>query len=325
MPFVSTSTLIVLFFSIFTRFYLSIFINFVSIALFLPSRGEFFANNIPLIKAPFDFQVMNYNVGSFHLDRYGLSIDADTTILLDTVNVFLQNQWLDSLDADVLCFQEFYNNDFVNAESIISKLIKLDYKYYYLNPFKIPCYSGFFGVATFSKYPIIKSDSIFLGENTGLNRAIYTDIVIKNDTIRIINTHLHSMSIRFDANNAAPDSLVKQIRIIKRKLVKGFKEREKQSQYLIAFIKKSPYRTILAGDFNDVPFSFVYQNLKKQNLTNAFEQSGRGFGFSYNKFPWLIRIDNQFYSRGLKTNYSKILYNNRKSDHYPFVARYLIE
>ena len=60
-------------------------------------------------------------------------------------------------------------------------------------------------------------------------------------------------------------------------------------------IERSPYPVILCGDFNEVPYGYAYGRVRKQ-LRNAFENSGTGFGFTYNKAPRYIRIDNQFYS-----------------------------
>ena len=264
-----------------------------------------------------DFSVLSYNVGSFNLDRYGFSIDKDTVIYVDTLNTELQSRWLDSVQADILCFQEFYNNDRYISESIISKLVRNGYVHYYTNPIHIRSLEGFFGVIIFSKYPIIKGDSIKYSNQPSMNRGVYADIKINEDTIRVINIHLHSMSIRI---NTVPQDFQNNLKITKNKLKKGFNERSKQIETVVSLINNSPYKVILCGDFNDLPYSYSYQKVKKV-LKNAYETAGTGFGFTYNKFPFFIRIDNQFYDEGLEPNYFNTLKNN-KSDHFPIEAGY---
>lgn len=266
---------------------------------------------------------MSYNVGTFHLDRFNYSIDKDTIINLDTTHILHQSEWLTQVDADVIALQEFFNNDMREAEGIISKLASEGYVYYYINPLKIKCFQGFFGVITFSKHPIIQSDSLYIGDSTGFNRAIYTDIAIKKDTIRVINSHLHSMSIRLKPTlPMSPDSLYLQLSVIKRKLEKGFKMREKQIKHILKLVEESPYPVIWVGDFNDTPLSYNHQYIKK-HLNNAFEQAGNGFGFTYNKFPWFIRIDHQFYhSNKIKAINAQVLSHNIYSDHFPVKVKY---
>src|SRR5690606_11878790 len=56
-----------------------------------------------------------------------------------------------------------------------------------------------FGMATFSKYPIVRKKMIDFEES--LNGAISSDIVVRNDTIRVFNCHLQSIRLRNDYND----------------------------------------------------------------------------------------------------------------------------
>jgi endonuclease/exonuclease/phosphatase family metal-dependent hydrolase len=60
----------------------------------------------------------------------------------------------------------------------------------------------------------------------------------------------------------------------------------------------------------------------RDRLENAFERAGNGFGFTLNRSPKFVRIDNQFFSDKIKiqsfTTHSEIKY----SDHYPISASY---
>lgn len=51
-----------------------------------------------------------------------------------------------------------------------------------------------YGIAIFSKYPIINSGKVF--DNKRNNGAMFADIKINQDTIRVYNTHLESMNIK---------------------------------------------------------------------------------------------------------------------------------
>jgi endonuclease/exonuclease/phosphatase (EEP) superfamily protein YafD len=110
-----------------------------------------------------------------------------------------------------------------------------------------------------------------------------------------------------------------------RKLKVGVFERSKQVRELADFIKRSPYRVICAGDFNDMPYSYNYQYMKKR-LRNSFEESGKGFGFTYNGNTLkMLRIDNQFYSTGVRSLDFQTLDSIKFSDHFPVRGEYLIE
>jgi endonuclease/exonuclease/phosphatase (EEP) superfamily protein YafD len=64
----------------------------------------------------------------------------------------------------------------------------------------------------------------------------------------------------------------------------------------------------------------------KKGMKNAFEESGKGFGFTYNGATLkLLRIDNQFYSSGLRAVELETLDSVILSDHFPVRGEYLIE
>lgn len=90
-------------------------------------------------------------------------------------------------------------------------------------------------------------------------------------------------------------------------------------QILKKHLLGSPYPVILAGDFNDLPYSYTYFSLR-ENLENAFESKGRGFGFTYNKVLFFLRIDNVFFDKALEVLQFKTLREVDYSDHYPISA-----
>ena len=52
----------------------------------------------------------------------------------------------------------------------------------------------YYGIATFSKYPIIKKGEIVHPGSSSL--SIYTDVLIRKDTFRIYNNHLQSFRLK---------------------------------------------------------------------------------------------------------------------------------
>ncbi len=52
----------------------------------------------------------------------------------------------------------------------------------------------FYGIITFSKFPIVKKGEIIHPGSSSL--SIYTDVLIQKDTFRIYNNHLQSFRLR---------------------------------------------------------------------------------------------------------------------------------
>ena len=56
------------------------------------------------------------------------------------------------------------------------------------------------------------------------------------------------------------------------------------------YFNSCPYPTLLCGDFNDVPQSYIYRVLNKGH-NDAFLDSGKGFGATYRQLIFPFRID----------------------------------
>jgi endonuclease/exonuclease/phosphatase (EEP) superfamily protein YafD len=181
---------------------------------------------------------------------------------------------------------------------------------------------GFVGVAIFSRFPIINQGDIVFGENT-LNKGVYVDVAVNRDTIRVFNVHLHSMSIKADSLFATSgyQEIKENYLDTFRRLRTGFAARGQQIAILEEYIRSSPYKVVVCGDFNDIPYSYTYQKLRS-NLKNAFEEAGRGFGFTYNGKLFFLRIDNQFFDPRLSALAFSTLRDIPYSDHFPIFATY---
>lgn len=241
-----------------------------------------------------DFSVLNYNVKWFTGDRVN-----------NYENVI---NWIVAQEADILCFQEYYP-----LRQISSRLKKRG-NYYDATDEKR------FNVALFSKFPVIQSELLFSRQK--FNNVLYADIKIRQDTIRFYSVHLESMGINPDKLQDT-EGIREEYDDVKLRILNGSLERAIQINTLLEHVNNSPYPVLLAGDFNDIPYSYNYFKLKSV-LKNAFEQKGRGFGSTYNgKLPFL-RIDNQFFGSELDLLHFQTLNKVNYSDHYPILGAYKI-
>ncbi len=263
------------------------------------------------------FSVLNYNVRVFNSYAYLQNVN-------DTGKSMIR--WISDSNADVKCLQEFYNEDSSNVYDTFTKLRKGSQYHSYIQPSLINSKGAQFGLAIFSKFPIVACGEVHLKDDRQ-QHAIYVDLMIQQDTIRVYNVHLQSMSI--DENKIGNidgdmDRVRENYLTIARKLKHGFINRARQIDNLLTHIKQSPHRVIVCGDLNDIPYSYTYATLKKY-LYNAFEEAGNGLGFSYNGKLFFLRIDNQFYSDGLEAKDFQTHREIPYSDHYPVKAFYTIE
>ena len=148
--------------------------------------------------------------------------------------------------------------------------------------------------------------------NSSSNNAIFSDIKIMNDTIRVYNIHLQSFS--FEKVNPLININKKNEMVIKN-ISDTFIQQEQQVNELKKSIKNSPYKVIVTGDLNNTAFSYVYKELSK-SLNDAFKAKGNGLGITYNYNFIPLRIDFVFTEELFKINSFKTFKLNL-SDHEP--------
>ena len=177
------------------------------------------------------------------------------------------------------------------------------------------------GIATFSKYPIIRKSAKHFAKKGG-NIFIISDIKIGNDTISVFNTHLESIHFGWsdykfiqNLNNDVEQDELKGSLTILRRLRKAFVKRASQVEVLVDSIKASKHPVIVCGDFNDTPSSYTYSVLSN-GLKDAFKESGNGSGKTYaGPFP-SFRIDYIFHDKRMKSAAFRTI-KESLSDHYP--------
>lgn len=266
---------------------------------------------------PSELSVLSYNV--MYCDHSKANTEEGKAVSLNLIND------MDTLSADIKCFQELYNKPNHSVFDVFNRLkVKTPYYTYMHSDIDESSKVGAVGLAIFSKYPIINKEEVSWKTNN--NGLLLADIVVKKDTIRVFNVQMKSMGIRVaKAITRNEEVRNKEAKNILSQLKSGFKDRGFQVDELEELIKKSPYPVIVAGDFNEMPYGYAYGRIRKL-LENSFEDSGYGFGFTYHKMPSFLRIDNIFYDenkfqiQGFETY--RALEN---SDHYPIRASYVIK
>ncbi|WP_239000302.1 endonuclease/exonuclease/phosphatase family protein [Hyunsoonleella ulvae] len=237
-----------------------------------------------------NFKVMNYNVRLFNLYKW---IEKDS-VEIKIIDLIREEA------PDILCLQEYHPHKNIDLSFFRHKYEKLSGK------------RNKYGQAIFSNFPIVNSGSIEFPETS--NNAIYVDIKIQSDTVRVYNLHLESMRI-----DTKVESLKKENseRLFKR-VGNTFKMQQFQTELFLRHKNECAYKMIISGDFNNTAFSYVYRKIKG-DLNDTFKEAGNGFGRTYDFKFFPIRIDFILSDDSFKVNGFKA-YNAHYSDHYPIMT-----
>jgi endonuclease/exonuclease/phosphatase family metal-dependent hydrolase len=226
----------------------------------------------------------------------------------------------ESLRSDIACFQEYSHNESIER-LYTSKTVKLTN------------FDGnrAIGLALFSRYPIVKEYSRIWdrGNQPNINGYLCADIAYGPDTVRVLNVHLWSMGVRTEKAveafaNADLRLFAFEVFDTISRLKKGFEKRKEQMEEVESFVAGSRYPVIICGDFNEIPFGYSYGKLKL-NFRNAFEEAGEGLGFTLNRHPYFVRIDQQFFSSDWYIQSYKTMSDVTFSDHFPVMGEYVLK
>lgn len=235
------------------------------------------------------FTLISYNVRLFN----AYEPKPDTAEVQRVMDAIIMRQ------PEVLCLQEYYreHGDF-------------DSYPYHFEHFKG---QNKLGHAIFSKFPIVSS-GVFDFPDTG-NNVIYTDLDIEGQRVRVYNLHLQSMGISANINYLQQSNSD----VLRHQLAQAFIKQQRQLEQVLKHADSSPYPVVLAGDFNNTPFSYIYHKTAV-NFKDAFKQAGTGLGITF-WFEFVpMRIDYIFTS----TFFQVIEFHTIEesfSDHFPIEAR----
>ncbi|MDE6353666.1 MAG: endonuclease/exonuclease/phosphatase family protein [Prevotella sp.] len=243
--------------------------------------------------------------------RYGIKIATYNVALFGReTSGFMAQDILSEMKkqkVDVLCMQEYSDicGDKRNSKS---------YKEYF--PYMS---TGNNDMVVYSKYPIRGYKNIPFEESN--NSAMWVDIDVNGKMLRVFNVHLETTGFNRTLRSAAKMEM-KGLHVERNSLISAIYDnytlgmiiRSGQAATVANERCNSPVPTIVCGDFNDVPYSYVY-NTMLGDMTDGFKECGSGWMRTYkNKKP--VRIDYIFHDKSLNgiTYYRESL---TYSDHDP--------
>ncbi len=235
-------------------------------------------------------RIMTYNVKSFS------SASSKRGSFLDDFK-----KWKPLEDVNILFLQEASTRSFKGYPRKKLKFNRLQ------KNSVMPIGSSF----SLRDYKVLIHDSLRLRHN-----AVVADYNYNGRIIRCIN--LHAPSFRFKKDQkVTKNNYQKYIH----RLNVNFVYQEQFVDRVTKAIKESPYPIILAGDFNNNAFSYLYRSIREAGLLqDAFLEKGEGFGetFNFDYFP--TRIDFVMVSQDFEV-LSYVAYPKKEwSDHYPIVV-----
>ena len=250
-----------------------------------------------------DFVVMSYNVRLLNLFNW---IPGDN-VAQDILHFVNEN------NPDVLCIQEY------------STSAKIDLKIYPYSSIFMKGNKIRTGQAIFSKFPIVNEGELAFPESN--NNAIFADVKIGKDLVRVYNIHLQSIKISPDVkeiNENVEGINQEKSQIIFNRISEAFKKQQQQGEIIMNHKKSCKYPIVICGDMNNSAFSYVYRSIKG-NMQDCFEEAGSGFGQTYNFKYYPARIDYIFADSKMQvksfTNFPDFV----NSDHLPVMTRLALD
>lgn len=209
---------------------------------------------------------------------------------------------IDSLDASILCIQEFQSTPDYPRRRFDEKLSAYRHK-------SVKYIIGGaddlgWGLALYSKFPIVKSGHLYFPGTS--NSIMWADIALGRDTIRVFNAHLQTTSITASDQEyivnmefVTDSTRTSKVKRMAGKMLNNYVIRASQADSLAGEIASSPYPVVVCGDFNDTPVSYAYRRISGQ-LKDSFREAGRGYGYTYRGFFNMLRIDYVLHSPQLE-------------------------
>jgi endonuclease/exonuclease/phosphatase family metal-dependent hydrolase len=263
------------------------------------------------------FSIMSYNVEGFN------GIDGNDKYAGQKII----HSYINKQAPDIVCLQEYSMKGRKHGAfyKTLNENLHLDYKQ--LSGYNAEALSTTSILVTASKHKIVNQGIVYSPDIEIF--AIFSDILLGNDTIRVFNVHLQSVKLISEKQILKPEkdqilkkSVVRSVISSLRKLKIAFRIRSYQSMLLAASIAKSPYPVIVAGDFNDTPASFSYRTIGKSLKEASFLRTN-GFSRTYVESYYPLKIDHIFMDKALNTcNFRRD--KVELSDHYPVMAGFSI-
>lgn len=227
------------------------------------------------------------------------------------------------VDPDIVCLQEFNRprNGAVRFDTLLPGYVRTVVEEPGRNPL-LPM-----ALYTKTKHRILGASHSLLGPMLQDGQSVWVDLRIGDDTVRVINNHLHSTAITvrdddylFGRQFLSDTTGGEKIRNIFRRFRDNSTLRAAQADTIARAMASMPRSMIVCGDFNDTPMSYTYRTMSR-GMTDAFRAAGKGYSYTYKGFMNVLRIDYVLFSDEFECVDYRVLYDADYSDHYPVVVR----
>lgn len=286
-PFLAALSAVAILFWIWRRNWIFL-LPLATITLNINNVSRIFAFNLfrdePL-RLPKELKVTSFNVRAFNVHKWTTDTEARDKIMAH----------LKATGGDVVCFQEYYHG-LTRSTQTTSQILRNTAMPYHRMAVSYEKRGGYrFGVATFSRHPIVRSGQIDF-RNT-LNNCLWTDIKVGSDTVRVYNVHLQSNNFDPDSyyilaqiNNSPSTLEAYQVSNLIGVVAAKYRQRARQAEIVASHIEASPYPVIVCADLNDTPHTYSYRVLRGPR-GDAFLGAGAGLGHTFGDWLTSIRID----------------------------------
>ena len=194
--------------------------------------------------------------------------------------------------VDVLCIQEYseMSGDKKNSET-------------YMEYFPYMA-KGKDDMVIFSRYPI-KAQKTIPFEMTN-NSAMWANIEVNGRIFKVFNVHLETTGfnrtlhqvakLQYGGHQVETNSVLKAIY---GNYTMGMIVRAGQANIVALERNNSTVPNIICGDFNDIPYSYVYNTMLGEHMVDGFKECGSGWMYTY-RGTKSARIDYIFHDKSLK-------------------------
>jgi endonuclease/exonuclease/phosphatase family metal-dependent hydrolase len=297
------------------------FVSLLSLLLCYKPVTTFFPINIFPEKVPENcLKVLTYNVEGFANENRK---EAREHPILD---------YIVETDADIVCLQEYLvskTGQSIRSQRDVNRILN-KYPYHAVTALEASGRYHIYGLACFSKYPIEMTKEIVF--NSSFNGAALHIINVNGKKLAVVNVHLESNNISAADKKLYGDFIQNSDEVnledvtanIRSRLGRGYRIRAGQVvKVKEALSELDVDGSIICGDFNDTPISYVYAQMRR-GMKDAFASTGFGPGITYHEDFFWFRIDNIMHSPNLKSYRAKVD-KVPYSDHYPLTTFLKVE
>lgn len=217
------------------------------------------------------FTVMSFNL--YGLKNIKIAGEQNQALSIPKFLSFIRQH-----NPDILCVQE---NNFY-ADEAITKSALYPYTHFDIQH----------GASIYSRYPIIDKGFVEFGRKT--NSCLWADILVDGKKIRFYSVHLESNRVSKDVETITDKEDDPERLAIVRRMLRNYKNssiiRAQQTKMILDHAQTAKNPVVIAGDFNDTPFSYVY-SLLSEKYKDSFLERGSGFGSTFVGALPGLRID----------------------------------